>query len=287
MGTWEMLEPITHLAEAAGIREGINADESGYSPYGFCYYVSAAHAIRPHVNGTLPLGPIGQLYCCVRGDKYIVTSIATHDLDWTLGPHSFDEFFEDFDERDVQKAAQERPDLVEEARKRTIRRLERNADRQVFDEEEHEENTRTKSIEMRPAIARFLLLHGPATAEDFRYAHDVGGSWEMAAILASLEKQGFLEGRQMYDSTERIYGLSDEATELLACYEPIVVPEDSDGKILTILADEGPKSTRELAAIINRTPERVRSILRTLVASGAVVAKGRGPARRYLLSDEM
>lgn len=293
MGTLEMFEPIAHLAEAAGMQDALKLNDDGYSAYGFCFYVSAARAARAYEDGTTPLGPIGQLYCCVRGEKRLVSAIATYDLDWALGKCSYNEFFEDFDDRLVQEAAMERPDIAEEARTRTIRKLERQINEEAYEAEKTEEKTRTKSIEMRPTIARFLYLHGPATASAFTCAQSVGGAREMENILKSLEKQGFLVSEKSPNPTYAGYGyaytkysLSDEAPEMLSCYEPIIVPEDLEGKILMLLTDEGPKSTRELSHIVGLSPERILKALHNLMDDGRVVAKGHSSSRRYLLEGD-
>lgn len=281
MGSREMCLPMMDLAEARGIRDAIGADSTGYGPYGFCAYVCSMRATHKRPDGSTPLGPVGSLYCCVYGEKEIVYGLTGTELECVLGFEKYTSYFDDIDETLVDEAAAERPEVVADAFQRMERMLKRIVQKNKYHDEEEEDCIRASCIEKRPRIAKFLLLHGPARLEEFCHA----GQWPFYVKreeILYLAKTGFLacDG----EGDEAVYRLSDSAPDMLSAYEPIEVPEDSNGKTLLLLSERGEMTTRKLSDIINVHPDIVRKMLRGLMDAGLVKARGRGSSRRYCLA---
>lgn len=284
MGHWERYMPIAHLAEAAGIRDAIEAfDFSAYEgPISFSggdlSYVCAVRGKRARKDGQTPIGPVGQLYACVYGDKYIAGGIYGHELDYVLGPDDYSTYFEDIDPELVEKAKREHPSLCSAAQERMKAVL----DHVVSKSKVSNIENRAVGLELRPQIAKFLRMHGPATCDEIvRGIKYWGGFFDRYSVLEELVKECFL--KREYDDNY-LYYLAEEADQMLSDYEPIEVPTTPEGKLVASLSEKGPLSSADIAFEIGSNVKRVRAMLRKLADEGVIEAKGRGPSRRYSLA---
>lgn len=284
MGHWERYMPIAHLAEAAGIRNAIEAFD--FSTYegpisifgGDLSYVCAVRGKCARNDGRTPIGPVGQLYACIYGDKYLVGSIYGHDLGYALGPDNYSTYFEDIDPELVEKAKREHPSLCSAAQERMKAVLEH----VVRGSKVTNIKNRAIGLELRPQIAKFLRMHGPATCDEIlRGIKPLRLTFDRYGVLDALVKEGFLKSD--YDKEYRYY-LSEEADQMLSDYEPIEVPATPEGKLIASLSEMGPLSTADIAFEIGSSVQRVRTMLRKLADEGVIEASGRGPSRRYALT---
>lgn len=282
MGHWERYLPIAHLAEAAGIRDAVEAfDFSGYEgPYsifgGDLSFVCAVRGKHARQDGRTPIGPVGQLYACLYGDKYLVGGIYGHDLDWLLGPDDYSDYFEDIDSELVEKAKEERPELCEAARDRMNIVL----NNVVYRSKAAKIESRATGLELRPEIAKFLLRHGPATYKECSRGVRFGGFCvDWYEILSELAKEGFLNSE--YHDNDWFFSLTESANKMLEDYGPLEIPKTPEGKLLSSLREKGPLSSADIAFEIGMSVKHVRVLLRELIDEGDVEAMGRGSTRRY------
>ncbi|MDO4796543.1 MAG: winged helix-turn-helix domain-containing protein [Coriobacteriales bacterium] len=118
MGYQESLRPISHLAEAAGIKKAIEEYKDHPDLPEYCHYYCVARE-----KGT------GALYACVGGQRCRVHIVAGIDIDDCM-PYDkgYSDYYEDVDEALVEEAAKQRPDLVEQAYQAVAASFERAAD---------------------------------------------------------------------------------------------------------------------------------------------------------------
>ena len=186
MGYQEAFKPIKHLAEAAGIREAIDAYKDCPDIPGYCtFYCATRSKDALNENGD------SRLYACIGGDRYISMRIGQFGFDppsnWV-----YSDYFEDLDNALLDKAALERPDLVSAARAETERRF-----------EELVEETRLwraeldrQREELRPKIARYLSENGPTRHDGMFKVKELSEHSELHNVLSQLVWEGFLEERR-------------------------------------------------------------------------------------------
>lgn len=285
MGRWERYLPIASLAEAAGIRDAIEAfDFSGYEgPVsvlgGDICYVCAVRGAHGGENGQTPIGPVGQLYACIYGDKYLVGGIYGHDLSWALGLDDYKTYFEDIDPKFVEEAKSEHPSISEAARERMTVIL----NNVVSHSKVCTIEGRAKGLELRPQIAEFLLMHGPATRDEIsRGTHLDWYCLERLPVLEGLVSEGFLT--REYRNNYYYYSLAEEADQMLEGFEPLDIPATPEEKIVKVLGERGPLSSADIGFAIGASVPNARKLLRTLIDQNVVKTKGRGPSRKYALA---
>ena len=182
MGYQEAFKPIQHLAEAAGIREAVEAYKDNPDVPGYCSFYCATQS-KDEVDGAgNPL-----LYACVGGDRYVSMRIGQFSfdppLDWLYTDH-----FEDLDNSLLEEAALERPDLVASARAETERAFES----LVAETREWREEVDRQREELRPMIARFLSENGPTRRQDMFKVKEFSEYSELHNVLNQLVWEGFL-----------------------------------------------------------------------------------------------
>jgi len=285
MGRWERYLPIASLAEAAGIRDAIEAfDFSDYEgPVsllgGDISYVCAVRGTHARKNGQTPIGPVGQLYACIYGDKYLVGGIYGYELDYVLGADDYRTYFEDIGLDLVEKAKEADPLASEAARERMTTVL----NHVVSGSKVSTIVNRAIGIEERPQIAKILLMHGPATCDEIKrgvYPGNLRADWY--TVLSELVKEGFLI--EEYQDGKYYYSLAEGAGQMLECYEPLDIPTTPEEKIIKSLGERGSLSSADITFAIGASTTSVREHLRKLIDQNVVVAKGRGSSRRYALA---
>lgn len=285
MGRWERYLPIANLAEAAGIRDAI--EEFDFSAYegprsfigGDITFVCAVRGKHARDNGQTPLGPVGQLYACIYGDKYLIRHVHGHDLDYTLGLDKYSDYFEDIDPEAVENAKREHPSLHAAAQERMKAML----DHVVSESKVQRITCRAIGLEHRPQFAKFLLMHGPATSDEcLRGINSWAYNVDRYTVLDELVGEGFLKCE--YKDNHYLYSLSEEAHKMLEDYEPLEIPSTPEGKIVASLDEKGPLSSEDIAFAIGSSVHGIKSMLRKLTDEGVIEAKGRGSSRRYALA---
>lgn len=284
MGHWERYVPIAHLAEAAGIRDAIETFD--FSVYegpisifgGDLAYVCAVRGKHARENGQTPIGPVGQLYACIYGDKYLVGSIHGHQLDMALGGEDYSTYFEDIDPELVEKAKKEHPSLCQAAQERMNKVLEHI----VSESEVSSINHRADAIELRPKIAKFLRMHGPATYDDFSRASHYIFYNDWLPILQELVKEGFLN-EEVKDG-DCLFSLTEAADQMLSDYEPLEIPTTPEDKLIAVLREKGPLPSSDISFHIGSNVQYTRELLRKLADKGTIEARGRGRSRKYALA---
>ena len=152
MGYQEAYKPIKHLAEAAGIRDAVEAYKDCPEIPGYCeFYCATRSKDRVDENGN------PRLFACVGGDRCVSMRVGRFSfdppLDWVYSDH-----FEDLDNSLLEEAALERPDLVDAARKEA----EKDFESLVEETRRWRAELDRQREELRPIIARYLSEHGPA-----------------------------------------------------------------------------------------------------------------------------
>ena len=202
MGYQEAFKPISHLAEAAGIRDAIEAYKDNPDIPGYCTFYCATRSKDKFDENGDPC-----LYACVGGDRCVSMAIGRWSfdppLDWVYNDH-----FEDLDNALVDAAALERPDLVALARAEAEERFEQMV------EETHRwraELDRQRE-ELRPKIAQYLKENGPTRHQDMFKVEEFKGYSELDNVLRELVWEGFLEEKR-YRRTQRLprYALAQQA----------------------------------------------------------------------------
>lgn len=186
MGYQETFTPVNHLAEAAGIREAIEAYKDCPDIPGYCaFYCATSSKDDLDENGN------SKLFACMGGDRCVSARIGQFffdpPLDWVYSDH-----FEDLDNALLDKAALERPDLVAVARAETEQRFEK------LVEETHrwrEELDRQRE-ELRPKIAQYLSENGPTRHQDMFKVKELAGYSQLGNVLSQLVWEGFLEEKR-------------------------------------------------------------------------------------------
>ena len=98
---------------------------------------------------------------------------------------------------------------------------------------------RASGLELRPKIAKLLLMHGPATQDDFSRGIDAYGyPKDWYDILTELENEGFLDCKDQDD--DYYFSLSEAADEMLSEYEPIERPVTPEDKVILALSEGEP-----------------------------------------------
>ena len=186
MGYQEAFKPISHLAEAAGIREAVEEYKDCPDIPGYCTFYCATKSKDAFDENGNP-----RLYACVGGDRCVSTHIGRFffdpPLDWVYSDH-----YEDLDNALLDEAALECPDLVSAARAETERRFEE------LVEETHRwraELDRQRE-ELRPKIARYLSENGPTRHQDMFKVKELAGYSELDNVLNQLVWEGFLEEKR-------------------------------------------------------------------------------------------
>lgn len=186
MGYQETFKPISHLAEAAGIREAIEAYKDCRDIPGYCtFYCAAKSKDRFDEKGN------PKLYVWVGGDRCVSMHIGRYAIDpppdWVYSDH-----FEDLDNALVDEAALERPDLVAVARAET----ERDFEEMVEETHRWEAELDRQCEELRPMLARYLSEHGPTRRQDIFKVKELAKYSELHNVLNMLVWDGFLEERR-------------------------------------------------------------------------------------------
>ena len=186
MGYQEAFKSISHLAEAAGIREAVEEYKDCPDIPGYCTFYCATKSKDAFDENGNP-----RLYACVGGDRCVSTHIGRFffdpPLDWVYSDH-----YEDLDNALLDEAALERPDLVSAARAETERRFEE------LVEETHRwraELDRQRE-ELRPKIARYLSEHGPTRHQDMFKVKELAEYSQLGNVLMQLVWEGFLEEKR-------------------------------------------------------------------------------------------
>ena len=85
MGYQEAFKPISHLAEAAGIREAVEEYKDCPDVPGYCTFYCATKSNAFDENGN------PRLYACVGGDRHVSMHIGRYSfdppLDWVYNDH--------------------------------------------------------------------------------------------------------------------------------------------------------------------------------------------------------
>lgn len=119
MGYQESFRPISHLAEAAGIKRAIDDYKDNPHIPDYCVYYCATRSKST-----------GELYACIGGQRCRVHIVAGIDIDDCFPyDEKYSDYYEDLNEPLVEEAARERPDLVEQAYQAVAAAFERAAER--------------------------------------------------------------------------------------------------------------------------------------------------------------
>lgn len=186
MGYQETFRSIGHLAEAAGIRESIEAYKDCPEIPGYCYFYCATRSKDELDDNGSP-----RLYACLGGDRAVSAHIGQFFFEtppgWVYSDH-----FEDLDNALLDEAALERPDLVAAARAETDQRFEELVEetRRWLAELERQRE------ELRPILARYLSEHGPTRHQDMFKVKELAEYSELDNVLRELVWEGFLEERR-------------------------------------------------------------------------------------------
>lgn len=122
MGYQESLIPISHLAEAAGIRDAISKYRIEQD-YDYWYYCATRTRIAES-DARHPLGREGELYACVGGQRRPYTYPGSRFLDdLVFEAGGYARFFEDLDESLIDEAASTCPEIAKLAREKMERHL--------------------------------------------------------------------------------------------------------------------------------------------------------------------
>ncbi len=201
MGYQEAFKPISHLAEAAGIREAVEEYKDCPDVPGYCTFYCATKSNAFDENGN------PRLCACVGGDRHVSMHIGRYSFDPPLN-WAYSDYFEDLDNALLDEAALERPGLVSAARAETERRFEE------LVEETHRwraELDRQRE-ELRPKIARYLSENGPTQHQDMFKVKELAEYSELGNVLIQLVEEGFLEEKR-YRRTQRLprYALASKS----------------------------------------------------------------------------
>ena len=186
MGYQETFRPIDHLAEAAGIREAIEAFEDCVEIPGYCHFYCATRSKEKFDEDGNP-----QLYVCVGGDRCVSMRIGQFaletPLDWIYSDH-----FEDLDDAVIDEAILERPDLAAAARAETEQRF-----KGLVEENRrwHAELDR-QCEELRPIIAKYLSEHGPTRHQDMFKVKEFAGYSELRNVITQLMNEGLIVAKR-------------------------------------------------------------------------------------------
>ena len=205
MGYEEILKPIDHLAEAAGIRDVINEYADNCEIPGQCQYYCAVKQIKDPNGRKSTGGSSRRLFACFGGDRCVMDSIGGYHIDeMSTDPSwNYHEFFEDLDESLVDEAAAERPDLVSKARENTVKPFER----MIGETREWHSNLRKQSDLYLQDVIALLTANGPTSYRGFCEA-DAFKKCDILNILTELSNEGFIDAD--YSKRPTMYSLSDK-----------------------------------------------------------------------------
>ena len=207
MGYQEAFKPISHLAEAAGIREAVEAYKDCFELPGYCVFYCATRS-----KDCLDENGNPQLYACVGGDRCVSMRVGhlsfDPPLEWVYSDH-----FEDLDNALLDKAALERPDLVAAARAEA----EKDFESLVEESRRRRAELDRQREELRPIIAQYLTEHGPTRHQDMFKVKEFAGYSELYNVINQLVWEGFL-GEKRYRRTQRLprYALAHQKQEDVA-----------------------------------------------------------------------
>lgn len=186
MGYQETFKPISHLAEAAGIREAVEAYKDCPDVPGYCTFYCATQSKDVFDENGNP-----RLYACVGGDRHVSMRVGQFafdpPVDWVYSDH-----FEDLDNVLLDEAALERPDLVSVARAEAIKDFEK----LVEETRRWRAELERQREELRPKIARFLSENGPTRHQDMFNVKEFSEYSELHNVLSGFVWEGFLEEKR-------------------------------------------------------------------------------------------
>jgi len=270
MGYQESFRPIGHLAEAAGIKKAIKDYEHHPDLPEYCVFYCASREIAT-----------GKLYACIGGQRCRVHILAGKDLDYCVPDDgSYADYYEDIDNKLVEEAARERPDLVEKGYRDAAADFERSAEW----EREEKRKQREAAYALKPLIEAYLKENGPATSRELYSSIQHSDEHSMDDALRELHYQGYLVGK--FDRMKKRYWFADDS--MAGSYEDAMASAPSvEDKIVRALVRRGPLSVGWLSSYIEESEASVRKILKALVEQGrAVVDKTDRPYIYSLAEDQ-
>lgn len=268
MGYQESFRPIEHLAESAGIKKAIaEYADNPYLPEHCVYFCSTREKAT------------GKLFACIGGQRCRVHIIAGIDIDFCVpDDEPYEDYYEDLDERLVEEAALERPDLVEQAYHEVVARLERAAKR----ERQREGALREESMALWPDVSRVLALCGPIPAASFVRMPMFTGHF-MYDVLVDLERQGLVSfDRTVCPST---VSLTEKALQELGI-EEVSTAKDLGEQLVLLLEAFGPLSSANLSQMLGLSMYKLRPLLRKLVSDGRIIPQGQTRSRKYRVAED-
>ena len=268
MGYQEAFRPIEHLAESAGIKRAIEEYKDHPHLPEYCIYACTAREKST-----------GRLYACIVGQRCRVVIVAGIFVDYCI-PYDgkYSDYYEDLDEKLVEAAASERPDLVEKGYREAVSDFERGVEIEI----EREEAFREEVLRFWPRVSKLILACGPMTEQAIA-SHPMFEGRVMWNVLADLKRQGLLvcdEGL-----ARGALRLSDKALQELGLNQ-MPEPKDDEKMIVFLLSECGPLSTAALSALLDTSTKKVLSMLHRLIDEEMIVPVGRGRSRRYQISGK-
>jgi len=268
MGYQESFRQIEHLAESAGIKKAIaEYEDNPYLPEHCVYFCSTREKAT------------GKLFACIGGQRCRVHIIASIDLDFCVpDDEPYEDYYEDLDERLVEEAARERPDLVEQAYHEIVAQFERAAKR----EREKEEALREESMALWPDVSRVLAFCGPTPVGFFVRMPMFTGHF-MHNVLVDLERQGLVS----FDGSAcpSTVSLTEKALQELGV-EEVPTAKDLGEQLVLLLEAFGPLSSANLSNMLGLSLYKLRPLLRKLVSDGRVIPEGQTRSRKYRVAED-
>lgn len=268
MGYQEAFRPIGHLAESAGIKRAIEEYKDNPHLPEYCLYACTAREKST-----------GRLFACIIGQRCRVTLIAGIFLDFCIPDDGkYSDYYEDLDEKLVEVAASERPDLAEKGYREAVSDFERGVEREI----ERERALREKALQLWPRVSKLLLTCGPMSEQTIA-SHPMFEGHFMWNALADLRMQGLLVRGE--GSAHDALRLSDKALQELGVIE-VPEPKKDEKMIMYLLSECGPLSTATLSGLLDTSTAKVLSMLHRLMDEEMIVPVGRGRSRKYQVSDK-
>lgn len=202
MGYQECFEPITHLAEAAGIRDAIAVYENNPEIPGYCNFYCATKT-KPTYEKLRELSS-PELYACIGGDRCVVGCIASYFVDYMVPGFDWEysDYFEDLNNELLDKAAAERPDLAELAKVRTSIAFEK----MELDSIKRSIGLQRQCEAARPIIEEHLKQHGSVSYQEITKIKQLEG-FDVINVLHHLEYDGFIVSKHSRRSL--VYSLAE------------------------------------------------------------------------------
>ena len=268
MGYQEAFRPIEHLAESAGIKRAVEEYEDNPHLPEYCLYACTAREKST-----------GRLFACIIGQRCRVTLIAGIFLDDCI-PYDgkYSDYYEDLDEKLVEAAASEHPDLAEKGYREAVSDFERGVKCGI----EREKALREEALELWPRVSKLLLACGPMSERAIA-SHPMFEGHFMWNVLVDLERQGLIVCDKGF--AHGALRLSDKALQELGVIE---MPESKDDEemIMLLLSECGPLSTATLSGLLDTSTAKVLTMLHRLMDEEMIVPVGRGRSRRYQISGK-